>query len=73
MEVIDLDFQSHFGHFDSELHETRLVRTITHHGFGLESLNLHQTYILEYSRLISKIEVIDRDLQGHFGHFDLEF
>ena len=50
-----------------------LVRTITHHRFGLESPNLHQTCILEYSQLVLKTEVIDLDLQGHFGHFELEF
>ena len=38
-----------------------------------QSPNLHQTCILGYSRLVLKIEVIDLDLQDHFGHFDLEF
>ena len=50
-----------------------LVRTITHHRFGLKSPNLHQTCILGYSWLVLKMEVIDRDLQGLFGHFDLKF
>ena len=50
-----------------------LVRTITRHRFELESPNLHQTCILGYSQLLLKMEVIDLDLQGHFGHFDLEF
>ena len=68
--VIDLDLQGHFGHFDSEFYEIWIVRMITHHRFGLESRNLHQTCILGYSQLVLKIEVIDLDLQGHFGHFD---
>ena len=38
--------------------------------FELESPNLHQTRILGYFRLLLKIEVIDLELQGHFGHFD---
>ena len=46
---------------------------ITRHRFGLESPNLHQTCILEYSRLVLKMEVIDLDLQVHLGHFDLKF
>ena len=50
-----------------------LVRTITRHRFVLESPNLHQTCILGYSRLVLKMEVIDLDLHGHFGHFDSEF
>ena len=73
MEVIDLDLQGHFGHFDLEFLEIWLVRAITRHRFGLESPNLHQTCILGYSQLVLKMEVIDLDLQGHFGHFDLEF
>ena len=73
MEVIDLDLQGHFGHFDLEFYEIRLVRMITRHRFGLESPNLHQTIVLGYSRLVLKMEVINPDLQGHFGHFNLEF
>ena len=46
---------------------------ITRHKFKLESPNLHQTCILVHAQLVSKMEVIDLDLQGHFGHFDLEF
>ena len=70
--VTDLDLQGHFGHFDSEFLEIQLVRAITHHRFGLESPNLQQTYTLGYSPLVLKMEVIDHDLQGHFGHFDSE-
>ena len=73
IEVIDLDFQGHFGHFDLEFEEIRLVRMITRHRFELESPNLQQACILGYSRQDLKIEVIDPDLQGHFGHFDSEF
>ena len=72
MEVIDLDLQGHFGHFVLELLEIRLARTITSHRFGLVLPNLHQTCIMGYSQLV-KMEVIDLDLQGHFGHYDLEF
>ena len=71
--VMDLDLQGHFGHFDLEVWEIRLVRMITLHRFELESPNLHQTCILEYSRLVLKLKVIDLDLQGHFGHFNSEF
>ena len=67
MEVIDLDLQGHFGHFDSEFKEIRLVRMITHHRFELESPNLHETCILRYSQLVLKMEVIDLDLQGHLA------
>ena len=42
---------------------------ITHHRFGLESPNLHQTCILEHSYLVLKMEVIDIDLHDHLGHF----
>ena len=62
-----------FYHFDSEFLEIWLVRLITHHRFGLESPNLHQTCILGYSRLVLNMEVIDFDLQGYFGNFDLKF
>ena len=67
MEVIDLELQGHFGHFDSELYEIWLVRAITRHRLGLESPNLHQTCILGYSRLLLKMEIIDLDLQGHLA------
>ena len=50
-----------------------LVNTITRHRFELESPNLQQTCIMGYPRLVLKMEVIDLDLQGHFGHFDSEF
>ena len=50
-----------------------LVRTINRQAFELESSNLDQACILEYSRLVLKLEVIEFDLQGHFGHFDSEF
>ena len=73
MEVIDLDFQGHFGHFNVELCEIRLVRTITRQRFGLESTNLHQACIMGYSQLVLKMKVIDLDLQGHFDQYDLEF
>ena len=73
MNVIDIDLQGHFDHFNSEFYEIRLVRAITHHKFVLESPNLQQTCILAYFQLVLKIEVIDFDLQGHFDHFDLEF
>ena len=39
-----------------------LVCSITRHRFDLESSNLHQTCILGYSRLVSKMEVSDLDL-----------
>ena len=41
------------------------VHTITRHRFELESPNLHQICILEYSQLVLKMEVIDLELQGH--------
>ena len=47
-----------------------LIRTINRQRFELESSNLHPTCILEYPRLVLKMEVIDFDLQGHFVHFD---
>ena len=43
---------------------------ITHHRFGLNSPNLHQTCIMGYSRLVFKIKVIDLALQCHLGNFD---
>ena len=48
----------------------KLVRTISRHRLELESPNLHQTCVTEYPQLKLKMEVIDIDLQGHFGHFD---
>ena len=71
MEVIDLELQGHFGHFDSEFYEIRLVRVITRHRFVLESPNMHHACILRYSWLVLKMEVLD--LQCHYGHFDSEF
>ena len=50
-----------------------LVRTISRHRFELGSPNLHQTCIVRYSWILSKIGVIDPELPGHFGHFDPEF
>ena len=72
MEVIVLDLQGNFGHYYLEFQENRLVHKITRHRFELESPNSYQTCILGYSQLILKMEVIDLDLQGDFGHFDLE-
>ena len=73
VEVIDHDLQSYFVHFDLEFYEIWFVRAITRHRFGLESRNLHQTCILGYYQLVLITEVIDLDLQDHFGLFDLEF
>ena len=64
MEVIDLDLQDHF---DLEFLEIWLVCVITCDGFELESPNLHQICILEFSPLLLKMEVIDLDLQGHLA------
>ena len=52
---------------------SRICRQMIRHIFELESSNLWQICILVYSQLVLKIGVIDCDLQGHFGHFDLEF
>ena len=68
MEFIDLQLQGHFGHSDLEFLEIWLVRMITRHRFRLESPILHKTCILGYFRLVLKMEVIDPDLQSHFGH-----
>ena len=62
MEVSDLDLQGHFGHFASELQEIWNVQAITRPKFGLKSPNLHQTYIMGYSRLALKMGVIDLNL-----------
>ena len=59
MDVIDFGLQGHFGHFDSEFYDNRLVRAVSRHRFELESPNLHQTCIMEYSQLVLKLEVID--------------
>ena len=47
--VIDFDLQGHSDHFDSEFLEFRVVRAITFKGLELESPNLHQICILEFS------------------------
>ena len=73
MEVVDFDIKDHFGHFDSEFYEIGHVRVMTRHRHGLQSPNLHQTCILGYSQLVLKINVIDLDLQGHFGHLTQNF
>ena len=65
IEIIDLELQGHFGHFDSEPVEIWFVSVITCNGFELESANLHQIGILGFSQLVLKMEVIDLDLQGH--------
>ena len=64
MEVIDLDLQGHFDHFDSEFW---LVPAITFNGFELESSNLHQICILRFSQLVLRMGGIDLDLQGHLA------
>ena len=71
MKAIDLDLQGHFVYFVSELWKIQLFRVLTHHRFGLESLNLHQTCILGLLSVILKMDVIDHEIQGHFGHLDL--
>ena len=55
------------------VHKPYFAHMITRHIFELESLNLWQICILWYSQLVLKIGAIDLDLQGHFGHLDLEF
>ena len=50
MEVIDLDLQGHFGHFDSELWEMWLVCATTRHTFGLEITNFA---VNMHSRILS--------------------
>ena len=67
VEVIDLDLQGHFGHFDSEFQEFWLVRSITFNGFELKSPNLHQICNLGFSQLVLKMGGIDLDLQGHLA------
>ena len=67
MEVIDLDLQGHFGHFDSEFWEFWLVRPITFNDFELDSLNFHQICILGFSQLVLEMGGIDLDLQGQFN------
>ena len=67
MEVIDFDLQGHFGHFDSEFFEFRYFRAITFKGFNLNSPNLQQICILEFSQLILKMGGIDFDFQGHLA------
>ena len=67
MEVIDLELQGHFGHFDSEFQEFRLVPAVTFNGFELESPILNQICILGFSQLASKMGGIDFDLQGHLA------
>ena len=67
MEVIDLDPQGHFGHFDLEFYEICLVCVITCNGFELESPNLHQICILGFSELVLIMGLIDLDLQGHLA------
>ena len=46
---------------------------LVRHKFELESPNLHQSCIMEYSRLVLKMQVFDPHLQRRFGHFDLQF
>ena len=50
-----------------------LICTRTRHRCEMESPNLHQACIMGYSQLLLKMEIIDLDLQGNFGHFDSEF
>ena len=64
MEVIDLDRNGNFGHFDLEFYEFWLVRAITCNGFKLESPNLHQICILGFAQLVLKMGVIHFDLRG---------
>ena len=72
--VVGLFILKHIGpSVCPSVHELYLDHTITHHRFELESSNIHQTRIMAYSQLVSKIEVLDLDVQGHFGHFDSEF
>ena len=67
MEVIDLEPQGHFGHFNLEFQETWLVCMIIFNRFELESPNLYQICILGFSQLVLKMGVINYDLQGHLA------
>ena len=64
MEVIYLELQVHFGHFDSEFWEFQLVRMATFNEFELESPNLNQICILGFLQLVLKMGSIDRNRQG---------
>ena len=60
--------QGYFGHFDSGLCEIWLVSMITFNWFELQSLNLHQIYILGLSWLVLKMGFTDLDLQVHLAN-----
>ena len=64
VEVIKFNLQ---GHFDLVFYEIWLVSAITCHRFDVESPDLHQICILEFSQLVLKMGVIDLDLQGHLA------
>ena len=49
--------QGHFDQFDLEFYAIGLVRVITWNGFELKSSNLHQIWILGFSKLVSKMGV----------------
>ena len=67
MGVIDLNLQGHFDLFDLEFLKIWLVRSIMCDVFELESPNWHQIYILGFSQIVLKMEVIDLDLQCHLA------
>ena len=67
MELIDLDLQGHFGLKRVNFHKFELVCAITQQGFDLESPSSHRMCILGPSSALLKMELIDLDLQGHFG------
>ena len=50
-----------------KLAKNGLVSAISRHMFELESPNLHQLCILESTKTLLKMVLIDLDLQGHLG------
>ena len=65
---LTFDLQDYFGQFYLELQEIWLDHAITCNIFELESPNLHQKCILEFSKLVLKMwVVIDQNLHGHLA------
>ena len=63
--LIYLDLQGHLCLKQPKSVKNGLVTAITRHAFKLGLPNLHQIGILQPSRSLMKMGLIDRDLQGH--------
>ena len=67
MELIELDLQGNFGLKRVNFRKFERVRKINHQRFEIELPFYHILCILGPPKTLSKLSLIELDLQGHFG------